>query len=76
MFKGTKEGIAIGSEVSNDGLFAVELALVVGVASINLAGQLGTVIRVGMSGGLDGVVAGRCTLISLDRVMSVMALVV
>lgn len=76
MLKGTKEGIAIGNEVSKDGLFAVELAFVVGITNIELAGQLGTVIRMRVSGSLDGVVAGRWALISLNMVMSVMAQVV
>ena len=76
MLKGTKEGIAIGCEVFKDGLFAVELAFVVGIASIELAGQLGAVVRVGMSGSLDGVVSRCCALISLNTVMSVMARVV
>jgi len=76
VFKGTKEGIVIESEVFKDGLLAVELAFVVGNASIELAGQLGTVVRVGVSGSLDGVVTGRWALISLDMVMSVIAWVV
>ena len=76
MLKGTKEGIAIGSEVSKDGLSVVELAFVVGIASIELAGQLGTVFRVRVSGSLNGAVTGRWTLISLDMDMSVMAQVV
>ena len=59
MLKGTKEGITIRSEFLNDGLFAAELAFVVGIASVKLAGQLGTVVRMGMSGGPGGT-ATRC----------------
>jgi len=70
MFKGTEEGITIIGEFFNDGLFAAELALEVDIASIKFVGQLGTVVRMGMSGGPDGTHAGRCALISLDIVVS------
>jgi len=76
VLKGTKESIAIVSEVLKDGLLAVKLAFVVGIASIELAGQLGTVVRMGVSGSLDGVATGRWALISLNTVMSVMEQVV
>jgi hypothetical protein len=73
MLKGTEEGIAIESEVFEDSLFAVELALIMGVASVKLAEQLRTVVCMGMSGSLDGVATGRCALVSLDMAMSAVA---
>ena len=76
MLKGTKEGVAIGSEAFKNGLFATELTLVVGVAGTKLVGQLGTVVRMGVSGSLHRIVAGRCALISLGTVMSVIVQVV
>ena len=64
-FKGTEGGIKIGREVLDDGLFAAELALVVGVAGNELVDQLRAVLQVGVSRGLDRVVAGGYTLVCL-----------
>ena len=75
MLKRTEESIAIESEVFEDSLFAVELVLIMGVASVEFSKQLGTVVCMGMSGGLDGVATGRCALVSLDMAMSAVATV-
>ena len=65
VLKGSKEGIAIKCEISNDGLFAIELAFVVGTASIKLVDHFGTVVHMGMSGSPNGTVTRGCALIGL-----------
>ena len=55
--------MAIKGEFLHNNLLAIELALVV---SIKLIGHLGTVVRMGTRGGLDGIVTRGCALISLD----------
>ena len=40
IFEGAKEGIAVGGEPFHNSLFATELALVVGIASIEFVDQL------------------------------------
>jgi gamma-glutamyltranspeptidase len=62
MLEGTKESIAIRGKFLNDSLFT-EVALVMGVTGVKFLGQLGTVVRVGMSGGSDAGVARCCALI-------------
>jgi len=65
IFKGAKEGIAIGSEPFHNGLFAADLTLIVGIASVEFVDQFRTVIRMGMSRSPDDIVARGWTLISL-----------
>ena len=67
----TEDYVAMRGEFSHNSLLVIEPALVVGIVSIKLIGQLGTVVRMGMRGGPDGIVTRGCALISLDTVMSV-----
>ena len=70
MLKGTEDDIATRGEFLDNSLPTIELALVVGIASIKLIEQLGIVVRMRMRGGLDGAVTKGCILISLDMIMS------
>ena len=62
--------ISIRGEFPHNSLLAIELALVVGIVSIKLIGQLGTVVRMQIRRSPDRIVARGCALISLDMVMS------
>ena len=67
VLEGVKDSIAIKGEIIDDGL-SKELALVMGVASVELGCQLGTIIRMRMNGRPDRTVTRCSALISLDTV--------
>lgn len=67
MFEGTKDSVAVKGELLEDSL-STELSLVVGIASVKLDGQLGTVVGVRVSGSPDGAAPRRLALISLETI--------